>query len=295
MGRRALVGLVTLFTAISIRASARPQPHLIRFDRGASSEFVERLATEKGFVELDATVGRTCRWVLLASLIPLVLAIVGYPFRVRQISRAMSDRFDERLAERTRLARELHDTLLQTIEASKMVADHAMKNVDDRERMTRAIEQLSSWLGRATEDGRTALHSLRVSPTENNDFAAALRRAIEECRGSSSADVSFAVHGASRRMDPVVRDEAYRVAYEAIRNACTHSGGTRIDVALRYGRDLLVRVADNGAGMDAVTTAAVHVTNANILGKSRGWWLQRTIQAVQRLMGRRPCTDWPED
>ena len=52
-------------------------------------------------------------------------------------------------------------------------------------------------------------------------------------------------------MHPVVRDEVYRIGYEAIRNACMHSGGSRVDVELRYGRDLVVRVADNGTGMDA--------------------------------------------
>jgi signal transduction histidine kinase len=51
-------------------------------------------------------------------------------------------------------------------------------------------------------------------------------------------------------MHPIVRDEIYRIGYEAIRNACTHSGASRLEVELRYARDLTLRVADNGIGID---------------------------------------------
>lgn len=51
-------------------------------------------------------------------------------------------------------------------------------------------------------------------------------------------------------MHPVVRDEVYRIGYEAIRNACVHSTGTRIEVALNYGKDLNLSIRDNGIGID---------------------------------------------
>lgn len=155
----------------------------------------------------------------------------------------MSARFDERLAERTRVARELHDTFLQTVQGSKMVKDPA-----DQARMMRAMEQLSTWLERATEEGRAALNSLRTSTTERNDLADAFRRAIDECRRESSMEISFSVKGGARQMHPVVRDEIYRIGYEAIRNACAHSGGDRVNVALEYAHDLTLRISDNGTG-----------------------------------------------
>ena len=92
----------------------------------------------------------------------------------------MSVRFDERLAERTRLARELHDTFLQTIQGSKMVADDALEQSTDSVRMRRAMERLSEWLGQAMHEGRTALNSLRTSTTQGNDLAEALQRATAE-------------------------------------------------------------------------------------------------------------------
>lgn len=192
------------------------------------------------------------RW-FVAAMVALGILLVGlvYRLRVAQISRQMSARFDERLAERTRVARELHDTLLQTVQGSKMVADHALKNAGDHTRMVGAMEQLATWLAQATDEGRAALLSLRSSTTEKNDLAQAFRRAIDECGIARSAEVSFVVNGQSREMHPIVRDEIYRIGYEAIRNACAHSGGDRLDVTLDYAHDLTLRVSDNGRGIDS--------------------------------------------
>jgi signal transduction histidine kinase/ligand-binding sensor domain-containing protein len=172
-----------------------------------------------------------------------------YRMRVRQVARAMSNRFDERLAERTRIARDFHDTYLQTIQGSKLVADSALKQSPDFARMRGALEQLSVWLGRATEEGRAALSSLRTSTTEKNDLAAAFQRAIEECRINSSIEASFTVAGEASEMHPIVRDEVYRIGYEAIRNACVHSQATDLRVELAYADDLILRVRDNGVGI----------------------------------------------
>jgi signal transduction histidine kinase len=61
---------------------------------------------------------------------------------------------------------------------------------------------------------------------------------------------SFSVTGNAKEMHPVVRDEVYRIGYEAIRNACMHSRGSRLEVGVSYSQDLTVRVADNGVGID---------------------------------------------
>jgi signal transduction histidine kinase len=176
---------------------------------------------------------------------------VIYRLRVLQIARAISARFDERLAERTRMARDLHDTFLQTIQGSKLVADDALDASTDPIRMRRAMEQLSVWLGRATQEGRAALNSLRTA-TQTNDLAEALRRVTEGGLIPSSVAVTFSVIGDAREMHPIVRDEVYRIGYEAIRNACTHSGASRLEVELRYADDLALRVSDNGTGIDPV-------------------------------------------
>jgi signal transduction histidine kinase/ligand-binding sensor domain-containing protein len=170
--------------------------------------------------------------------------------RMRQIQKSLSARFDERLAERTRMARELHDTFLQTLQGSKLVAEDALENSSDPIQMRRALERLSVWLAQAVQEGRAALNSLRTSTTQTNDLAEALKRATGECRMYSPMEVAFSVSGDSKEMHPVVRDEIYRIGYEAIRNACMHSKASRLVVELKYGYDLAVLVRDNGIGMD---------------------------------------------
>ncbi len=178
------------------------------------------------------------------------IVCVVYRLRVRQISRAISARFDERLAERTRMARDLHDTFLQTIQGSKLVADHALKPSTDPAQMRGALEQLSVWLERATQEGRTALNSLRTATAQTNDLAQALQRVTKDDVIPSSMAVTFSVVGDSREMHPIVRDEIYRIGYEAIRNSCMHSEASQLEVELRYGHDLALRVSDNGTGID---------------------------------------------
>jgi signal transduction histidine kinase/ligand-binding sensor domain-containing protein len=189
---------------------------------------------------------------LIFIVIFVLLGWLVYKLRVRQVASAISARFDESLAERTRLARELHDTLLQTIQGSKMVADDALEATTNPERMRRALEQLSVWQGKAMQEGRAALHSLRISTTESDNLPESFRRTAKDCLILQSMDVFISVIGRSKDMHPIVRDEVYRIGREAIRNACLHSGGSRLEVALDYTRDFRLRVVDNGLGIDQV-------------------------------------------
>ena len=193
---------------------------------------------------------------------------------MRQVAAAISARFDERLTERIRLAQEIHDTFLQTVQGSKMVADDALEMPPDPERMRRAIQQLSVWLGQATQEGRAALNSLRSSTTERNDLGEALRRETQNVPVPSSLTINFSVIGYARDMHPIVRDEVYRIACEAIRNACAHSGGSQLSVQLRYGRDLVVRVKDNGKGIHPSVVAE---------GKDRHFGLQGMRERAGRI------------
>lgn len=190
-------------------------------------------------------------FIAVASLAAVIGIATVYRLRVRQLAKALSVRFDERLAERMRVARELHDTLLQTVQGSKILVDVALKVPTDTVRMARTMEQLSASLERAGEEGRAALNSLRATTTDRHDLADALRRAIDECRGDCAAEIALRVAGEPKEMHLVVSDEIYRIACEAIRNACTHAGGTRVEIALNYAQDLTLRVLDDGIGIDA--------------------------------------------
>jgi signal transduction histidine kinase/ligand-binding sensor domain-containing protein len=213
----------------------------------------------------------------LCFIVGVLLLWAIYRLRVRQIAETMKARFDERLAERTRIARDLHDTFLQTIQGSKLVADDALSTPTDLPRMRHAVEKLSAWLGRATEEGRAVLNSLRTSTTEVNDLAGGLRRALEECQIHSSMEVSLQLWGPIQEMHPIVRDEVYRIGYEAIRNACVHSHATQLRVELSYGQDLSLRICDNGVGIDP---DIVH------RGKPGHFGLQSMRERAERIMGK---------
>lgn len=187
----------------------------------------------------------------IAVAVVFVLWLIHH-LRVRQVAYAVNVRADARLAERSRLARELHDTFIQTIEGSKLVVDDALDKPTDPESMQRALTRLAVWLDQAIQEGRTALNSLRDSTTERNDLRDALQRATESGFIPSSMSVSLTVIGEPQEMHPIIRDEVYRIGYEAIRNASQHSHATRLHIELSYGRELTLRVSDNGAGIDPV-------------------------------------------
>jgi signal transduction histidine kinase len=191
------------------------------------------------------------RWLLgLCFLCSAFLIFVLYRLRVHQIQKSLSACFDERLAERTQVAREFHDTFLQTLQGSKLVADDALENSSDLVQMRRAMEHLSDWLGQAVQEGRAAQISLPTSTTQKDDLAEAFKRATEEGRLFGPIEVSVYVTGHPKEMHPLIRDELYRVGYEAIRNAYSHSKGSRLEVGLKYGQDLTVLINDNGVGID---------------------------------------------
>ncbi len=206
-------------------------------------------------------------WFRILCVVSGVLIVwLSYRLRVLQVSKAIGARFDERLAERTRMAHDLHDTFLQTIQGSKLVADDALDLSSDPIRMRRAMEQLSVWLASAMQEGWAALNSLRTTMTQTNDLGAALRRVTEDGIIPSAMAVTFSVVGEAREMHPIVRDEIYRIGYEAIRNACTHSGASRLEIELRYARNLSLRLADNGTGIDPVTADSGKVGHFGLQG-----------------------------
>jgi hypothetical protein len=88
--------------------------------------------------------------------------------------------------------------------------------------------------------------------------------------------VAFSVVGDAREMHPIVRDEVYRIGYEAIRNACTHSGASQLEVELRYAHNLALRVSDNGIGIDPAIADR---------GKDGHFGLQRMRERAARIGG----------
>jgi signal transduction histidine kinase/ligand-binding sensor domain-containing protein len=195
---------------------------------------------------------QTAWFKLSCVLTGMIVLWILYRIRLRQLAETMNVRFNDRMAERNRLAGELHDTILQTIQASKLIADNArLEHSADPVRLREAMNSISEWLSQATTEARAALNSLRESTSQRNDLAEALQQAAEASQAMASMKFVLSVEGTARDLHPIVRDEIYRIGSEAIRNAVRHSGGTELHADLTYGHDLVLRISDNGLGMTA--------------------------------------------
>jgi signal transduction histidine kinase len=176
--------------------------------------------------------------------------------RVRKLTEAqLTLRFEERLAERNRIARELHDTLLQSFQGLML----HFQTVHDALPSGQARDTLEMALNRADQalvEGREAIQNLRSSTTVTNELAQALTAVGEELAGSrdgekGSPTLSVCVEGRPRDLHPILRDDIYRIAREALRNAFLHAHASKIEADIAYGERLLrLRIRDDGKGID---------------------------------------------
>lgn len=192
---------------------------------------------------------QTAWFLALVIVVMVVTAIATYHYRVRQLAAAMSVRFNERLTERTRIARDLHDTLMQTVQASRMVAESSLSS--DERQLRPAMERLSTWLNQAVEEGRKALSALRAAPGSSTDLADALRRAAEQAAAEAPSPLAVTLEGSAGELHPLMSEEIYHIGCEAIHNAALHARASRLRIEIAQQPDLVLRIADNGIGMDA--------------------------------------------
>jgi len=165
-------------------------------------------------------------------------------------------RLEERVNERTRIARDLHDTLLQSFHGllfrfqsvSQLLPERPR---DAKQRLDSTIDQAAG----AITEARDAVQGLRSSTATGDELALTLKALGEELAineaNPTSPRFGVEVFGAPRDLHPIVRDEIYRVAAEALRNAFIHAHARQIEVELRYhDREILLSVRDDGKGIE---------------------------------------------
>jgi ligand-binding sensor domain-containing protein/signal transduction histidine kinase len=212
-------------------------------------------------------------WWFRGLLVLLGLAVISgaYILRIRQIAHGFDIRLEERVNERTRIARELHDSLLQSFQGLifRLQAVHAL--LPDRTPEAAALLEKSLDHGdRAIAEARSAVHDLRSNVPVASDLCDALTALGEELSADGLGSHSFRVvlEGAARPIAPLIRDEVYRIAREALRNAAQHSRARHIEAELHYGDQAFVlRIRDDGIGIDAnVVREAQHAGHWGLQG-----------------------------
>jgi signal transduction histidine kinase/ligand-binding sensor domain-containing protein len=196
----------------------------------------------------------------LAVLLGVLWA--AYRYRIRQVQHAFELTLDARVGERTRIARELHDTLLQSFHGLLLRFQTASYLLPDRP--AEAKEKLDGAIAHAAKaitEGRDAVQGIRASTVERNDLPVAIRTVGDELATDASVSPPPAfrvgVEGQPRDLHPILRDEIYKIAGEALRNAFRHGHAGLVEVEIRYDDDeFRLRVRDDGKGIDPEVLAA---------------------------------------
>jgi signal transduction histidine kinase len=178
-------------------------------------------------------------------------------YRLYHLTKQFNLRLEERVSERTRIARELHDTLLQSLHGLLLRFQTAYELFPTRP--DEALKTLGSAIDQTPEaitEGRDAVQGLRSSTVVTNELALAINTLGEELAGGETNPNAAAFHvgveGTPRDLHPILRDEVYRIAGEAMRNAFRHAEAQRIEVEIRYDeRQFRLRVRDDGKGIDS--------------------------------------------
>ncbi|MEJ1965555.1 MAG: triple tyrosine motif-containing protein [Gammaproteobacteria bacterium] len=209
-------------------------------------------------VTIPPTFYQTTWFYVICSLFALAVLWLLYRLRLRQATTAVRARLEERIVERERIARDLHDTLLQGLQGLILRFQAAAARVPThepaRDMLERALERADDVL----LESRHRVKDLRASTQMQGDLADALGAFGKELAQEKQAtEFSVTIGGAPRALHPVVREEAFMIGREALFNAFRHSGGGKIEVEITFNSsELRLRIRDDGCGVEPSLLAA---------------------------------------
>jgi len=215
-------------------------------------------------------------WFLLAAALALTLFLLALiRLRMLQLTRQLHVRFEERLAERTRIAQELHDTLLQGFLSASMQLDVADDRLPADSPAKPLVRRVLALMRQVTDEGRNTLRGLRSLEQSVPDLEQAFSQIRDEFPTHTEIAFRVIVEGAPRHLGPIIRDDVYFIGHEALSNAFRHSRATDIEVEIEYApNQLRVLVRDDGCGIDT------HILHS---GREGHWGLSGMRERAGRI------------
>jgi signal transduction histidine kinase len=191
-------------------------------------------------------------WFRIGAALALALAVIGgYRMRMHRLTEQLNVRFEERLVERTRIAQDLHDTLLQGFLSASMQLHVAADRLPEDSAAKPPINRVLQLMTQVIDEGRNAVRGLRSSQELLPDLEQAFSMIKDEFPAKEDVEFRVIVEGRPRPLHPILRDEVYRIGREALVNAFRHSGANQIEVEIDYAvRQFHLMVRDNGRGID---------------------------------------------
>ena len=185
----------------------------------------------------------------MASALALLYLI--YDLRLKQVARLVRGRMEERLGERERIARDLHDTFLQSVQGLILKFAAVSKQIPREQPAHRAMEDALDLADQVLDEGRDRVRNLRGLAESLSDLPAAFRRVAEESPHGNTIAFRAVVEGSPRELHPLVLEESFSIGREALTNALTHSGGLHVETEITYdARQFRLRIRDDGRGID---------------------------------------------
>jgi signal transduction histidine kinase/ligand-binding sensor domain-containing protein len=224
--------------------------------------------------------------VLLAITFLMLLGAI-YQLRLRQVAAHVRARMEERLEERERIARDLHDTLLQSVQGLILKFHAVATQMRGDEPARETLEKTLDHADEVLAEGRDRLRNLRAISIPFGGLPAAFERVAEETPQGADATFKTVVEGRVRELHPMVREECYWIGREAVVNALTHSDGRKVEVEITYDpRQFRLRVRDDGRGIDPKILEEG--------GRSDHWGLQGMRERAQKIGGQLKLWSRPE-
>ncbi|HEY4045624.1 MAG TPA: two-component regulator propeller domain-containing protein [Acidobacteriaceae bacterium] len=200
---------------------------------------------------IEPALWQTAGFQATCALVLGCLVFFAYRIRMRQLIKKADLRFEERLAERTRIAQELHDTLLQGFLSASMQLHVAVEQVPADSPAKPSLDRILQLMGEVILEGRNALRGLRPTNRSSPSLEQAFTATLQEMTDPDKMTYRVVVEGSPLPVHPVIRDEVYRIGREALLNAFRHSHAKSIEVEIEYdARQLRVKVCDDGCGVE---------------------------------------------